>query len=440
MNYRKIAASVLMGLSLAVLGLVGCEQRITNVPQPPVPPEEVVPADQIVVRLVWPSSPATAHIIVSQAGSVVGDTTLTNPSGTTDVTFTGLTAGTFQVSVSAPGFTPQGGFVSIVDALVPTLRIGMVVIAQAFDIEVGESDITDPNVSTTIDVPQSAAVKEVAGQSVPQASVAVTGVTGKVTVVSTGQSQVPPVTNSSGDVTSSVISAVQIQVPADNPNASVSVSLPLPLDPTEFAAAAGGTVDILSFDFASATWVKIGTATIGADGRATTSVTGLKTDNIVAIGVPPTLGTQESTGSNVQTLTPTQVEAIKAQGTKQFTYNVNPTVQFALGKVAQEEEETPFARPAIRAAPTGVPADYWAKAVPFIKKKEPSLSDWLEGISNTSTLDLSANVMASVQVNRQTNTYTFTFRFGGVTRTFRLTFAFQKGKVIVIHDSGTGST
>jgi hypothetical protein len=437
MNYRKIAASVLVGLSLAVLGLFGCEQRITNVPQPPVPPVPVEPADQIVVSLVWPSSPSTAHIIVSQAGSVVGDTTLSNPSGTTDITFSGLTAGTFQISVSAAGFTPQGGFVSIVDTRIPTLTITMTAIAQAFDIEVGESDITDPNITTTIDVAQSASVMEIAGTSVPQASVAVSGVTGKVTVVSTGQSQVPPVLNTSGDVTSSVISALQIQIPADNPTASVAVSLPLPLDPTEFAAAAGGSVDIISFDFATASWVTIGKATIGADGRATTTVTGLKTDNIIAVGVPPTVGDTETVGSNVQTLSPPQVSNLQASGEKVFTYNVNPTVVFTQSKPAVSEG-IPFEKPAIRDAPAGVPAQYWAQAVPIMKIRAPDLGPWLDGTGSTASLDISSPVTKSVVVDRTTRTFRFQFRFGGVTRTWSITITYQQGKVIVIHVSGVG--
>ena len=439
MNLRRLVAPVLIGLGLVAFGLSGCEQRINTTNTTPIPPYVVVPADHIVINVVWPSSPASAKITVAQGGFVTADTTFTNPSGVTTLTVSGLRVGTYTVSVSAQGFIAQSAFLTIVDASVPTATLAMTAIAITPEINFVEEVIT-PNVPQTIPIEVPEAVQD-ANPDVPPAEVTITtDVVGSVTVVTATQSDVPPVVDG-GNVTSSVVSAIQIQIPEDDPDAVVAVTLPLPLDSTEFASAAGGEVDIISFDFATSTWNTIGTATIGSGGQVTTSVTGLSTDNIVAVGVPPAIEQQEQIGQVQETYSQAEIDEALVGGQTELEIAVNPEVSFTIGKLGRSFESggTVFAKSAVRDAPPGVPINYWAQAVPFIANREPALYDWLYNDLLTNAVDIQGTGSRQVDVTRRTLSFSFTYNYGGVAKVFSMEIIFSKGEVIIIHTSGTAT-
>jgi hypothetical protein len=438
MNFRRKITLALAGLGLAAaLGVVGCERGITTPGDPTVIPPTVQPTDKILVTVVVPTgvSPASIRITLRQSGVVVRDSTIANPVGTNTYTFGNLVpGGTYNVTVQGTGLMIQSALLTIVSEIPPRATITLQAIVTTSATEV-VSDAPVTSAGTTITIPPPTDLTAVA-TGASSASVTVSGIDGTTTVALTNQTAVPVVVQND-QITSTVLSAVQINSSAAGGTAAVT--LPLPISTTDYASAAGGTVDIMVYDFNTLTWSTLQQATINADGTVDATVTGLPADAIIAVGTTPTVQSALTTLDPLRTFSATDIDAARASGATAIAdYELNPSVQYSTsGKIARDEV-APVGKVAIIAPPGNIPAQVWAQIAPLIAARNAQLHAWIFGGQTDFTLEFPPyGVQAQAEILRQRESFTFEFKFGQVKKVYNIVITFSNGRITIIHTSGT---
>lgn len=438
MNFRRKITLTLAGLGLAAsLGVVGCEHGITTPGAPTVIPPTTQPTDKIMVTIVVPSgvTPASIKISLRQSGAIVRDTTIANPVGTNTYTFGNLVAGgTYNVTVQGTGLMIQSALLTIVSEIPPRATISLQPIATSPAIEV-VSNVPVTSAGTTITIPPPSDLTDVAAGA-SFATVTLSGVDGTSTMVLTNQSSVPVVV-ANDQITSTILSAVQIN--SSSAGGTAVVNLPLPISTADYAAAAGGTVDIMIFDFSTLTWSTLQQATINADGTVSATVTGLPADTIIAVGTTPTVQSLLTSLSPIKTFSPADIDAARASGATAIAdYELNPSVQYSTGGKLARDEDSPAGKVAFIGPQGNIPAQVWSQVAPLIASRNAQLHAWIFGGQTGFTLEFPEyGVQAQAEILRQYETFTFVFRFGQVRYTYNIVITFSNGRITVIHTSGT---
>jgi len=434
MKHRNRSLVVLLGLSLVAIG-AGCGRSVVSRTQESnwvVPP----PATSIDVTLNAPTGGGAADIqgtrvVLISGGAILRDTTLAAvTTAPFKFTFGNLPgAGTYQVAIVKAGYTMQVTTASITGSAVPQVALTLRKLENTNTISVVSATVTNPASPTTITVTQPPVVTGTYATAAPaQVTLPASSGISTISVAAQTASEVPPIST-----TQSVVSAVQIQTDATT-TGTVAVKFPLPLNSSEFAAAAGGTVDVLRLNLTTMTWVKIGTATIGADGTATYNVPGLtSTNTVLSIGKTPSIAAAVQTVATSTLLTPDQVANLVMSGTTTVTQPLNVSV--ALGKMARASgtAETAIDPPA------GMDPAYWQMVLGVLMARLPELENYFKNGTQQAEYPL-PNEQATLQKDRRAYTFNFTYTWNsGVSRTFRIVVTYDHINIKPIgHSSGVG--
>ncbi|HNZ39796.1 MAG TPA: hypothetical protein PKN69_09720, partial [Candidatus Latescibacteria bacterium] len=401
MKQKNRSLVVLLGLALVAIG-AGCGRSVVSRTQESnwvVPP----PATSISVTLNAPTGGGAADIqgtrvVLISGGSILRDTTLASvTTAPFKFAFGNLAGvGTYQVAIVKTGYTLQVTTASITGSAEPQVVFTLRKLENSNTISVASSLVT--SAGTTVTIPQPPVVTGTYSTAAPaQVTLPASSGISSVSVALQTASEVPTIST-----TQSVVSAVQIQTDATTTGA-VTVKFPLPLNSSEFAAAAGGTVDVLRLNPTTMTWVKIGVATIGADGTATYNVPGLtSTNTVLCIGKTPSLSTAVQTVSTTTLLTPDQVANLVMSGTTTTTVPLN--VSLALGKAARGGEVGDAAID----PPAGMDPAYWQMVLGVLMARLPELENYFK--NGTQQVDYPLpNEQATLQKDRRSYTFNFTY-------------------------------
>jgi len=438
-----IWAALVCGLMAAAL--FGCGRTILSGKTPIAPEQPPERATTINLVIAAKTDAGLQNVRVKAVGPIPRDTTLSGPSGATQMTLVlgsliPLEQGAYEITVRRTGYTIQNVLVILEGEDVPTRGVYLT------KKESGSTMVVSPpqtitavqsTTPTTITVAQPPVVQAVVAAVAP-AEVTVTGVVGDVTVTTQAPMDVPSVVQNNV-VQQSVLGAVSIDAPA-TPGATVTVKLPVPLlDVASYAAATGGKVGILKFNFETLTWTKIGEAEIGADGIATATVTGLGEETLIAIGKIPTVTTAPAVQTEVQTIDSDEVEALKDAGETTFPYDLAPTVDISgpTPKAARPQ----LSRPAQGAIPASIPEDqrlYWAMVAAKIAEKVPALAQWCQSGLSGGAITLPA-LAAQIKRLKIQEVFEFTFRFGNASRVITVNLDYTRTQAFLLgHGSGGG--
>jgi hypothetical protein len=437
MNTRRSVSVSLLGLGLVILtGLFGCDRRISA---PPVvtPPTTIEPKTDVAEVIISTPSGVTVtdlRVRLVLGTQIVRDTTAASVSDQQVLRFGGLDPGTYIVIVTTRGYQVHQAFVSIVDMQIPRASIRLRELASDPAQTVVTVPITDPSVPTVINIGVPNHLSELA-EGMFGGALSVTGTTGNVTAILSGQSRVPVV---DGDkITTSVVIAMSFQLEQVTGNTSVTVTLPIPVGPQHHAAIAGQFVTLYTFDFTTLSWRSIGTARIGPNGTVEVTRTGaqLGENNIIAIGKTPTIGLHRRSVATIDRLSPVDLQSLRDRGVTTLTYNIDPVVlSSAVGKAA-------FGLPE---PPAGIPLGIWELIGPWIWEKEPELRTWV--YDGGTVMEYSVPTQSDVRIDftRTRVAFTFTYNWGGgVVNTYEVTIEFtSKGlETITIHiiEAGGGN-
>jgi hypothetical protein len=428
MNKRFRVSIALLGLGIVALG-AGCSRSIvsrseeSNWVTPP-------PATSIQVTLNAPTGGTAADIqgtrvLLLVGSSILRDTTLASVT-TAPFTFTigslpGI--GTYQIAVTKTGFTLQASVASITGSSAPRVSITLRKIENSNTISIVNTTISAPSLPTTITVSQPPAVTTTQPTSA-SLQVTIPANSGLTTVAVSSQTatEVPSISTSK-----SVVSAVQIQTNATT-TSPITVNFPLPITSSEFAGATGGKVDVLRLNTTTLTWEVLGQATIGADGTAAYTVSGLTdTNTILSIGATPKIAATTTTLATTPLLTNEQITNLITSG--QTTVPVPLDVSMAVGKPTRSEDAPQ--------GPSGIDPAYWQMMLGTILANLPDLANYFRNGTQQFDYDL-PTTQANISTDRRSAKFTFTYTFGGISRTYSVLINYNHINVKLIgHSSGT---
>ena len=437
MNTRRVFNLALIGLGLvAMLIVTGCEQGILPPDDVPVPPPTIEPATTIKITLSVPAgaSITSTTVKLTASGTTVADTTIANPTDGQIIVFDDLISATpysIIVTGTASGgvaILVQSALLTIVDDIPPSATMKLQPLETTTSIEVKTEPVVDAG--TTIVVDQTENTSEIADGVAPT-EVAISGVTGDVTVANMTSSEAPDVVNTSGTVTTSVLSAVSIQAP---PGGTATVTMSVPIDSSDRAAAAGGTVDILSFNPTTSTWATIGTATIQDDGTVSTTLTDMGDNTLIAIGTTPTVTPDPAleTLTPVREYFPADLAVLAAQGATELpAFETNPLIeQVGGGKLS-----------IIRSPRSDIPEALWGQIAPLVAAEHAVLRTWIYDGTTTRIVPIPGGDYY-IEITTVSATFTIEFKFGNLlkTFTFRVTYTKEEKWPIIHLDSGAGTS
>ncbi len=432
MKQKNRSLVVLLGLALTAIG-GGCSRSVVSRTQESnwvTPP----PATSISVTLNAPTGGGAGDIqgtrvVLISGGSILRDTTLASvTTAPFKFAFGNLAGvGTYQVAIVKTGYTLQVTTASITGSAVPQVVFTLRKLENSNTISVASSLVT--SAGTTVTIPQPPVVTGTYSTAAPaQVTLPANSGISSVSVALQTASEVPTIST-----TQSVVSAVQIQTDATT-TGTVTVKFPLPLNSSDFAAAAGGTVDVLRLNLTTMTWVKIGVATIGADGTATYNVPGLtNTNTVLCIGKTPSLSTAVQTVSTSTLLTPDQVANLVMSGVTTTTVPLN--VSLGLGKASRSGEVGGAAID----PPAGMDPAYWQMVLGVLMARLPELENYFK--NGTQQVDYPLpKEQATLQKDRRSYTFNFTYTWNtGVSKTFRIIVTYDHINIKPItHTSGVG--
>jgi|SaaInl4_150m_RNA_FD_contig_81_404657_length_3922_multi_12_in_0_out_0_1 hypothetical protein len=437
MNTRRVSTLVLMGLGLvAMLIATSCEQGIMPPNDVPVPPPEIVKATSIKVTLSVPvgASIASATVKLTASGSAVADTTILNPTDGQIIVFDDLLP-TTPYSVIVTGLASDGvailvqsALLTIVDDVPPSATLKLQPLEQTENIELKTEPVEVTG--TTIVVDQTENTSDIADGIAPT-EVAISGVSGNVTVANLTPSEAPDVVNNSGAVTTSVLGAVSIQAP---PGGTATVTMSVPIDSLDREAAAGGTVDILSFNPTTSTWATIGTATIQADGTVSTTLTDMGDNTLIAIGTTPTVTPNAAlaTLTPVRNYLPAELAVLAAQGATELPpFETNPSIEtVGGGKIS-----------IIPSPRSDITEALWQQIAPLVAAEHHILRTWIYDGTTSRIVPIPSGEYYIV-ITTVTAVFTIEFKFGNLlkTFTFRVTYTKEEKWPIIHLDSGAGTS
>lgn len=416
--------------------LIGCDRRV-SAPADSRPPTPVEPKTDVVEVLVETPGGVTVNnlrIGLVLGNQVVRDTLAATVTHQQVLRFGGLDPGTYIVVAMASGYQVQQSFLSIVDLQIPRSIIRLRILATDAAQTVVTQNITDPNVVTPLNILTPTQLDELA-PGMSHGLVQVTGSTGNVTAVLTGQYRVPAITDRT-NIIASAMSAINFQLEQVTDNSSVTLTLPVPVEPANHAAIAGQPVDVYSFNFSTLTWRRIGTATIGANGTVNVTLTGtaeLSENNLIAIGKQPTIGQHRTAVTTVDRYSPMDLDGLRDRGVTTISYDVDPSVvtYSATGKQAV----------GIRDAPPGIPHAVWGLLAPWIGQRETDLIDWVYGGDTVKQFTVPLRNDVRVDLIRRRTRFTFNYNWGGgVVKRYEINIEFtgKDSVTVTIHEIQAG--
>lgn len=435
MKQKNRSLVVLLGLALTAIG-GGCSRSVVSRTQesnwvtPPV-------ANSINITINPPGGGGSADIqgtrvVVIAGASIVRDTTLASVT-TSPFTFSigNLAgAGVYQIAILKMGYSLQLTSATISGSAIPRVSFTLRKLANSNTMSMVETIITAPASPTTITIGQPPVVTGTYPTAASaQVVVPANSGVGRVVVALQTATEVPPIS-----ATQSVVSAVQIQTDAAMSGA-VAVKFPLPLSSSEFAAAAGGKVDVFRLNMTTMNWEKVGVATIGADGTASYTFSSLSgTNSVLSIGKTPSLSTAVQTVSQSVLLTPDQVAALVMGGQEYATYPLD--VVTGMGKLAAGGGANNIG--AID-PPAGMDPAYWQMVLGVLMAKLPDLENYFKNGTQQAEYPLPKE-QASVSKDRRSYTFNFTYTWNtGVSKTFRIIVTYDHINIkSITHTSGVG--
>jgi hypothetical protein len=436
---------VILGIGMAVTGLMGCQSSLSGVGIPKWRVPDPEPATSVRVFLTASASTGAKLdgvkllLLSSFSKTRLDSIDIDVASDTTTQYFTGLSQGAYIVYIEKSGYTRQSVVVDLAGPIIPTASFLVKMLVTTTTVTVGAAVpiVSSAPTVATVEAPSSVSDGVENDTQVEVTLPIGTGVTGEIALVSQTGSETPAITDDYGAVTSTVLSAVEIQVGSAGAGDIASVALPLPFDSTAVLAAVGSTVDLVVFDPTAMTWLSAGTATINEDGLAVGDVTLTGANTLVAVAVKPDVSTLSSSSSSESELSEQSVKDLLASGESVYTYEQNPTVSVTSSKLGRSMTLSRIS--ALIDPPSGVDAGLWALIAPSISQIEPNLSSWINGGVTVTSVAL-PTTNGYILNNATDVTFNVQFRFGGVTKTYTIRLRYTKAEVIIIsHSAGDGT-
>ena len=433
---RKLSVGLLsLGLVMSA-SLIGCDRRVSAPvdSRPPTPVEPKTDAVEVVVETPGGVTVSNLRIGLVLGNQVVRDTTAASVTHQQVLRFGGLDPGTYIVVAMASGYQVQQSLLSIVDMQIPRAVVRLRTLATDAAQTVVTQNVTDPNVITPFNIVVPSQLNELA-PGMSDGLLEITGSTGNVTAILSGQGRVPSIRDRTG-IIASAMSAVGFQIEQVTDNTSVTVTLPVPVEPVHHAAIAGQPVDVYTFNFTTLTWRSIGTATIGANGTVSVTLTGtseLGENNLIAIGKQPTIGQHKTTVSTVQRFSPMDLDGLRDQGVTTLSYDVDPYIvtYSATGKQAV----------GLRDTPPGIPHAVWGLIAPYIGQREPDLIDWVYDGDTVKEFTVPIRNDVRVDLTRRRTRFNFNYNWGGgVVKRYEINIEFtgRDSVIVTIHEIQAG--
>jgi len=324
---------VLLGCTWVLSAGCGRSLPTGNLPPPPPPSQETITSVNLLLTADSKDDIVGAEVI-ALGPTPLDSVLLSADASSVLVSLSGLASGSYTIVVKKTGYTTQSVPFLISGAVAPTAGVVLEKIEAGSELmTVVQQAIPDGSVPTSIPIDAPTIVTDYRA-AVPAAVVTLEQATGSFVFAHMAPNAAPPVVQGH-EIQQSVLAAVYIDAPDRIAGAVVGVKLPVPLvSASEYASAAGDSVDVLSYDYTAYTWQTEGRVPIDSNGFASASLRGLSGENLIAIATYPEVRTFSTVETFLQTLSPDAIDAMVAAGLTAYTYKPSAWVTITAAKPA----------------------------------------------------------------------------------------------------------